>query len=202
MASRSSRRERLQRLLVALESLPADRLLERRRRIVGHLRGQLRHARPVAHLAHLVVDAVLHRLAQVRLQRAGAAHFERVQVRQRLHHRILDQVLRVGGAAGPLRQAAARPASQRRQAALDELVTCRGVSAPVQLEQLQRPGRMVVRGCLEGLHRRSPSCAAGAPAGGRALSRSPCSTPLKVDPNSCAVRATRPVREGRGGLRK
>jgi hypothetical protein len=65
-----------------VKTFTADGLLKRRRLRIGAILRQFVRDRPSADAADLVADAIGDRLSQVRLQGAGMAGFEVLQMRE------------------------------------------------------------------------------------------------------------------------
>ena len=123
---------------IARVGLFVDRVFERRRlvgrKVIWNLDGHGAPDEP----AHLVADPVDDRLPQVRLHRADVARLERVEARDRAHRRILDEIARVEMAARGSRQAAVRPAFERRQASLEDRLDRRLIARAGTYDQFDR----------------------------------------------------------------
>jgi hypothetical protein len=100
--------------------------------------GQLHRRRVTADLPDLVADAVNHRLAKVALHRAHMPRLEQIETLQEIEGGVLHEVVRVQMSAGGRRELTVGPASERRQAALEERLRGQAVAGPGPYDKLQR----------------------------------------------------------------
>lgn len=136
--SQSRKRPTISRL-----GFPEDRPFVRRRRRVGQVtRQRFGYAAP-PNPPVFIDDAILRRLPEVRAERAARPGLEVVQASERVQHRVLDDVSRVDGGAGPTRQAPMRPLGETRKVARNEPGQRVAVS-PARMRE-QACGRVVWR---------------------------------------------------------
>ena len=137
---------------VPLDVLAANRVIERRRLIVGHLIRKIGLVRCALVVARQIANAVHHRFAQIRLERALMTRLERVEPADGGEDRVLHKVRGFEHAARRRGHASPRPAPQRRDNPFEQPVERRGVAALNPIQEFDRllggqrlgPGRLAV----------------------------------------------------------
>jgi hypothetical protein len=89
-------------------------------------------------MPQLVANPIHHRLAQVRLQRSGAAEIDVLDPSERPKQGLLDNVVGVCKIAGPDRKAAASPSAEWGKVPGEETFDCTGVAETRPIDQFQR----------------------------------------------------------------
>jgi hypothetical protein len=103
-----------ERTLIAIERVTTNRLIERRRTVIGGTGRQLGERWAAALAPQLVANPIQDGLSQVREQGPGATDFEAVDLPKRLEEGFLDKVVGVGEVARPPGQAPAGPPPEGR----------------------------------------------------------------------------------------